>query len=57
MTVTSLETITESEFAKQVKGNQKVEFGIPKNKKSKKMKKQAITFRCIEYNPVIGNVI
>ncbi len=53
MTTSSLETIAESESTDQVEGSQKVEVGIPQDKKN--MKKQAISFRCINYNHVINN--
>ncbi|XP_046651527.1 bumetanide-sensitive sodium-(potassium)-chloride cotransporter-like isoform X2 [Daphnia pulicaria] len=43
MTTSSLETIAESESTDQVEGSQKVEVGIPQDKKN--MKKQAISFR------------
>jgi solute carrier family 12 sodium/potassium/chloride transporter 2 len=55
MTTSSLETIAESESTDQVEGSQKMEVGIPQDKKSKKMKKQTISFRCINYNHVINN--
>jgi solute carrier family 12 sodium/potassium/chloride transporter 2 len=53
--MSSLETIAESESTDQVEGSQKMEVGIPQDKKSKNMKKQAISFRCINYNHVINN--